>query len=118
MADDTMVGPMVEKVARAIAYSAGARIVGPGQSAATREFGWKGDGAHFGLYVEAHWRECVHAAKFAMGAMREPTEAMLEAGGIEVAGYDNDYEGPNDAALSVINAMIDAALDEKTGTPE
>lgn len=63
-----MTDPMVEKVARALAFSAGAAIVGPGQSRATREFGWKGDGEHFQQYVERHWQENINAAELALGA--------------------------------------------------
>lgn len=70
---------MIERVARAIAFSSGSAIVGPGQSRATREFGWSGDGGHFQKYVDAHWRNYVHAAEFAISAMREPTEAMVTA---------------------------------------
>jgi len=71
---------MVERVARALALSAGGRMAGPGQSIATREFGWKSDGESLDRYVEAHWKEHVHAADFAIEAMVVPTEAMLEAG--------------------------------------
>ena len=59
---------MIERVARAIAFSAGSAMVGPGESQATREFGWKGDGTHFQQYVNAHWRECIHAASSALEA--------------------------------------------------
>jgi len=45
---------MLESVARAICYNEGGRIMGPSQCKATREFGWKGDGEHYDLYVEAH----------------------------------------------------------------
>lgn len=72
-------GERIEKVARALASSAGARMVGPGESVATRQFGWKGDGKHLDQYIEAHWKEHKHAATFAIEAMREPTEAMVIA---------------------------------------
>jgi hypothetical protein len=70
---------MIEKVARALASSAGARMVGPSQSVATRQFGWKGDGEHLDQYIEAHWKEHEHAAIFAIEAMREPIDAMVDA---------------------------------------
>lgn len=82
-------------------------MVGPGQSAATREFGWQGDGAHFDAYVEAHWREFINDATFAIEAMREPTEEMLKA----VGANNRDYFGGETESL--YTAMIDAAL-----TPE
>ena len=63
---------MVERVARALAMSRGAAFCGPGQSIATREFGWKPDGEHLEKYVEAHWKDHVHAAGFAIVAMRVP----------------------------------------------
>ena len=59
---------MIERVARAIAFSAGAAIVGPGESRATRELGWDADGGHFQKYVERHWKEYEHAATFALEA--------------------------------------------------
>lgn len=92
---------MLEKVARALAMSAGGAIVGPGQSRATREFGWKGDGAHLEEYVEAHWKEHEHAAGFAISAMREPTPAMAAKGFVA-----DDCTAPMD----VWRAMIDEAL--------
>ncbi len=91
---------MLEKVARALAHSYGASIVGPGQSRATREFGWKPDGVHFEQYIEAHWREHLHAAGFAISAMREPSKEMIATG-------DGD----------IWRIMIDAAL-EGTDEPE
>lgn len=69
-----MITPQIEKVARAIAFSVGAAMVGPGQSRATREIGWRGDGGHFPLYVDRHWQEHIHAAEGAIAAMRELPE--------------------------------------------
>jgi hypothetical protein len=95
---------MLEKVARALAMSVGGAIVGPGQSRATREFGWKIDGVHFKQYVEAHWKEYIHAAGFAVSAMREPTEAMVLAGA--------HHENTGDMA-GRWRAMVDVALAEE-----
>jgi len=100
---------MMEKVARALAYSAGAAIVGPGQSRATREFGWKGDGAHFQEYVDAHWKEHVHAAGFALSAMREPSEAM-KACSVRFLSEQLDYD-------EMYRRMIDVALEEYCRNP-
>lgn len=69
---------IIEKVARALAYCAGATMAGPGQSVATREFGWKMDGEHNRSYAERHWRSHVPAAMFAVGAMKEPTPEMMQ----------------------------------------
>lgn len=60
---------LIEKVARAICTNEAGRFAGPGQNRATREFGWKGDGAEFDLYVNAHWKEHVGAAHFAIDAI-------------------------------------------------
>lgn len=99
--------PQIEKVARAIAFSFGSAIVAPGQSRASREIGWKGDGEHFQLYVERlqlyverHWQEHVHAAEFAIAAMRELPE---DPGPRYTAG---EYSRANQSA------MVDDALGE------
>ncbi len=68
---------MVERVARALARSAGAKMTGPGRHRASDEIAWRGDGAHLDEYVELHWRKHEHAATFAIEAVREPTEAMF-----------------------------------------
>lgn len=67
---------MVERVARALALSAGARIAGPSRSVATKEFGWDIDGRYMREYVERHWREHVHAARSAIEAMRVPPDSV------------------------------------------
>jgi hypothetical protein len=90
--------PQIEKIARAIAFSVGSAIVAPGQSLATREIGWEGGGGHFPLYVERHWKEHVHAAEFAIAAMRELPE---EPGPRYTAG---EYSRANQSA------MVDDAL--------
>lgn len=63
---------MVERVARAIAASRGGEITGPSRHRASDEFGWDVSGDYRCKYVESHWREHVHAAEFAIEAMREP----------------------------------------------
>lgn len=60
---------VIERMARALAFSHGSKIVSPGQSVATREVGWSGDGEYLDRYVAAHWKEHVHAAKFALDAL-------------------------------------------------
>lgn len=98
---------MLEKVARALAMSAGAAIVGSGQSRATREFRWEGDGGHFEKYVEAHWKEHMHAAGFAVSAMREPTNLMAQAGDERMPDAPDSGD-----SVHVWKVMIDAALAE------
>ncbi len=115
MSDDTM----VERVARALAVSAGSRITGPGRNAATDEFRWEGDGGHLDRYVSAHWKEHVHAATFAIEAMREPNRTMRVAAGealylpIEearrLAEEEKFDEFANDGVIAWLS-MIDAAL--------
>ncbi|MER9628350.1 hypothetical protein [Mesorhizobium sp. M0296] len=110
---------MIEKVARALALSAGGRMVTNGQSVATREFGWDASHRYTELYVEAHWREHVHAAGFAIQAMRDPTEAMVEAG------MDYDERELNirfgrpptveECQIGEWQAMIDKARSEDAG---
>lgn len=102
----TYIPEMVKRVARALALCSGARMVGPGQSAATRDFGWRGDGESLDKYVEAHWIEHVHEAGFAIEAMREPTEAMKS----EPTWYDGDQKFTPGDAEAVWEQMIDAAL--------
>ena len=99
---------MVERVARALAASYGSRICGPGQNVATREIGWKGDGEHLEIYVERHWKEHVHAAQFAISAMREPTEAMKARCLRDDALWD--ASGAKDPSIAW-RAMINAALE-------
>lgn len=96
---------MIEKVARAIAFSFGAAIVGPGQSRATLEFGWSGDGGHFDKYVEAHWKNYVHAATFAIEAMRHLDDATSETMSRHAGNGMVDWR-------DLHSAMIDAALEE------
>lgn len=94
---------MVEKCARAICFWEGQKMCGPGQSVATREVGWKGDGEHNEIYVERHWRDYVNHARAAIAAMREPTLKMVDVG-------PEPYDGM--AGREAWQAMIDAALGE------
>lgn len=71
---------MIERVARALAANDGCKITGPSRHKASDEFQWDVGHKYMDRYVEAHWREHVHAATFAIEAMREPTDAMLIAG--------------------------------------
>jgi hypothetical protein len=102
MSRERMMTPLIEKVARAIAFSFGSAIVAPGQSRASREIGWKGDGEHFQLYVERHWQEHVHAAEFAIAAMRELP----------------DEPGPRYAAGEYSRANQSAMVDDALGEPQ
>lgn len=96
----------IEEVARAIALAEGARMVGPGQSAASREVGWKGDGVHNDVYVERHWREYTTAAQLAIGAMRRPSEQMLFAASQIMGGGIFNHHSD----LETWQTMVDAAL--------
>lgn len=99
---------ILEKIARRFAFHQGARIVAPGQSQATREFGWRGDGEHFEKYTEAHWKEYEDAARMALEALREPSPEMLGAGYEEV--MNSQQAGVTLESELVWKAMIDAAL--------
>lgn len=52
------------------------------------------------------------SARAVLAAIREPTEAMLSAGGDAVYGQDPE-SGSNTVAASAFTAMIDAALGGK-----
>lgn len=113
---------MIERVARAIALSDGGTMVGNSQSKATREFGWDGSNTNaMNKYVEAHWLQFKHAAIFAIGAMREPTTEMYEAGQNEVSHFDGEF-GDYNVYFSAQQidrlwpAMIDAALKGRRDT--
>lgn len=108
---------MIERVARALAFSAGGRIVGPGQNVASREIGWRGDGEHFERYAELHWKEHVHGAELAIAAMREPTQAMCVAGAKSghitwqspPSAYETDMGGAWRAMIDVALESVEAA---------
>lgn len=100
---------MMERVARAMARSAGGKMTGPGQSAATREMGWKGDGAHLDQYVEVHYREWLHAAGFAIAAMRGPTPEMVLAAVTKAA---QEQVRPVAVHIADVVPLWDAMIDE------
>ncbi len=52
----------------------------------------------------------LEVARAAIEAMREPTEAMKDAGGMELAGLWDSDDSPYSAAENVWLACIDAAL--------
>lgn len=60
---------IIERVAKALAFSEGSRIISPGQSEAARTFGWKANGKHFEEYKEANWRNYIVQANFAIQAI-------------------------------------------------
>ncbi len=101
---------MVEKVARAIAHSHGSKITGPGRHRASDEFAWDASHDYMRQYVDKHWKEHEHAARFAIEAMREPTEDMVQAGWCANNGEDRNLGG--DGAKEAWQLMIDAALKE------
>lgn len=61
--------------------------------------------------VEAFWRDWIEPARIAIGAMREPTEAMA------LEGLQTLPFGPSSPAMATVcyRAMIDAALSEGAG---
>lgn len=99
----------VERMARAIAVCDGGKITGPGRHKASDEFGWDAGQIYRERYVEAHWREFVGHATFALEAMREPSEAMKAA-------FDRDFDAWHNEKIEdpyhLWRCMIDAALSE------
>jgi len=69
----------IERIARIIAFYEGARMAGPGQSEATREFGWKGDGEHFEKYTDNHWAEYKPAAESILAIMPDIHRPLARA---------------------------------------
>lgn len=60
-----------------------------------------------------HWKDFEDHARAALAAMREPTEAMNEAGYSAACEHDYGETTPNlEIAPATFNAMIDAALSE------
>lgn len=97
---------MIKRVARALARSDGAKITGPARHKASDEFRWDVGHKYMDRYVEAHWREHVSAAAFAIEAMRdvEPTDEMMSAmWSLRFANSKQSFE-------ACWRAMIDAAL--------
>lgn len=102
---------MVERVARRLAFYAGAKMCGPGQHVASREFGWKPDGKHLDEYADGHWREHEHTAIAVIEEICEPTDAMSDAGyAIETARYERYHPQEDKCAVDCWRAMAGAAL--------
>lgn len=97
----------VERMARAMAVWDGGKITGPGRHKASDEFGWDAGQIYRERYVEAHWREFVGHATFALEAIREPSKAMIEAGVTADTG-----ETLGERVANAYRSMIDAALSE------
>jgi hypothetical protein len=105
-----MTDSKVEQVARAITVAVGSRMAirHRGETltvAALAGFDWKMDDPALERYADAHWKMYLTAAEMAIAALREPTEAMIEAAVLS----------PGDGNLGVDakntwKAMIDAAL--------
>jgi len=102
---------MLEKVARALAFSAGAAFVAPGQCAATREFGWLGDGESLDKYAERHWKEHLHAARFAIAAMGEPSEEEVR----EFNVLYNLNPSDRDTLRLILKGITEMILSEPSG---
>lgn len=51
--------------------------------------------------------DCASLARAVLRAIREPSEAMLNAGADQL--FDSRYEDPTEDALEIYQAMIDAA---------
>ena len=94
MADDNPSTPeMVERVARALCRADG----NPGKPETE---------------IDIIWHAWINPARAAIAAMREPTEAVKDAGYAAMLITLNDKFPPKPAALYVFRQMIDAALEE------
>lgn len=102
-ADVTSTPEMVKRIARALAFVAGAKICGPGMHVASRELGWKPDNVQMDEYAEKHWPEHVTAAQFVLGVIREPTLFMLDTA---------DAIVPRETAKEIWQTMLTAAVEE------
>lgn len=104
---------MIERVARSIARTDLDRMVARDRSDGAYEWAKRKYGT-LDAYVEAHWRDCAGAARFAIAAMREPTEAMGHAAAYVVACLEckDGSAGTEDmiTAQAAWRKMIDAAL--------
>lgn len=72
-------------------------------------------GKNLDAYVEVHWHDHAAGARVAIEAMREPTDALCEAGYSAGTGdwggkYDNRRELARGRVQPTWQAMIDAAL--------
>lgn len=85
---------MIERVARAISQS------------------FHEEGYIEGVSDPSEWEEFLKAARAAIEAMRDPTDAMQQA--VWEACFDNKYDGTQaPAAYAMCVAVIDAALEDK-----
>lgn len=101
-----MTHPTIEKMARALAHAKGAEICGPGQHIASREIGWDPGHKYMDTYIERHWKEHVHAVTFALAALRNPPQDLLDVGVRAMMGGDADH-----TIAGIWNAMIDKMLE-------
>ena len=62
------------------------------------------------VQIDHGWTKFIPAARAAIQAMREPSEAMISAGGYNRPFQNDDWKAGNIAAASGYRAMIDAAL--------
>jgi hypothetical protein len=105
---------MIERVARAIAWRHHNRKqwVGSCPKSEANDF-----------YADREWRTFVGAARAAIEAMREPDDAMFEAGAESLYGHprekaaewakEDKYENYGEQAQNAYRRMIDAALKTK-----
>lgn len=88
----------IERAARKIARGAGTRVLGA-------------DHAQF--YEDNYWQTYIETTKDVLGALREPSEAMVKAGTIGWDALDGSPVKPMFDPTKPFTAMIDAALQEK-----
>ena len=60
----------------------------------------------------SNWTDYAADAREILRALREPTDAMLEAAADDIISYDRERHDLGEAVRSAIEAMIDAALRE------
>lgn len=97
---------MVERVARALARCDGGKSTGPSRHKAGDEFGWEPGWGHLEKYADAHWREHINAASFAIAAMRAPSNDMLQA--MHEAMFADAVTG---SELPMLGAGFEAAIE-------
>ncbi|MEC3912184.1 hypothetical protein U5A82_17395 [Sphingobium sp. CR2-8] len=70
-------------------------------------------GEHLAFHIEQEygWRSCVDMAKIVLTAIREPSEAMEDAGAF-AGDWNRDNLAIGEEAKTVYAAMIDAMLEE------
>lgn len=69
---------MIEKVARALALAHGSHITGPSRHRASDEFGWDIGHQYMQKYIDKHWKDHAHAARFAIETMRNELDTYLK----------------------------------------